>query len=1327
MPETKNVISGLSGDSFILPLENIRDDNDYRKLRGILGLAQFDDEHLKALLIKVIDKWVVESVISDVLLIILGLTPIKFDSARNNKARRAERRKFIVDKSKYLEIECPDLHNTYMGDKTGWDNNKDAFRQGGSPLARGIGRLRDTKEREYMFILGDLICTHESDNNFYNVDEYLDKETAILRNPSCIDDAQTPGALSKLDGSDRTPPLVESEAVSPTPFPRPRLETDNQPEPLPPSVFHYETNELSDVVTQSSDSIASTTDALGDKLPTAPPNNWFSDYIDHEVKALGQALQEEHLDNPFSYRSQVVSFVGREEELELLKKFLSDEQNISLISITGSGGSGKSRLIYQFVREHTSSADWAFVHLDWSHFNANVLNQAPLEYGYNKHLVLILDYVLADAKEIGQWIRTIENHHAPDFQKKLRIIVLEREVYSPDLDRPPFWYDQMIVSNKLQRSSVLYREHITLTKLEDKHLIEIAKKYIHSKTGESVSTETIDREIISPLKDNLDQEHCRPIFLLYIADAWIKEKGNIRQWDRQELLAWIDNNEVQRLKNLVGNDEEIYTRLANLLSYAIAVKELKHDNLPQFLQDDWGALTKRAGISLKRLFDAMNINKHDSLILEAMTPDLLGEYYCLNHLKKSKLDNGDEDFLKAFIDDAWSQNPQEFFSFMDRIVDDYPEHSVTKKLIERPQFIGDEGIYFYANLLFSLTYRNSMGRSIWALEQLEILYLEYPRIVLEYAKALVNISAAYSEVSDKKTALDKLCVLSQRYSGSAEIALPYAMALFSISNAYSEISDKKNALDKLCGLSEEHSDSTEIVLEYAKALVNIANAYSKISDKATALDKLRVLSDKPNSSAEIGLYYAMALFNISNAYSKISDKKAVVETLRVLSEEHSDSTEIALEYANALFNISNAYSKIPGKEEVLDKLRILSKKYNSSTEIGLCYTKALVNISFDYSEISDKKAALDELRVLSKKYNGSTEIGLYYAKALFSISLDYSEISDKKNALDELRVLSDKPSSSTEIVLRYARALFNISFDYSEISDKEEALKKLHALSNKYGGYAEIALEYAKSLVNISFDYSEISDKKNALDELCGLSEKYSGSTEMGLYYARALYNISNAYPGISDKDKVLKKLHALSNKYGGYAEIALEYAKALVNISVAYPEISDKKNALDKLCGLSEEYGDSTEIALEYAKALFNITLGYSEIPDEGNSLEKLRVLYGRHSNSTEIVLMYATALAGVFSVYSEISDKEEALEELRVLSDKYNSSPETVFLYADALVNIINDYSKIPDKDKAKKALEKLATLADTHKNSIEIMQMYEYGCYVISLAFPEIPDKE
>jgi hypothetical protein len=229
-------------------------------------------------------------------------------------------------------------------------------------------------------------------------------------------------------------------------------------------------------------------------------------------------------------------------------------------------------------------------------------------------------------------------------------------------------------------------------------------------------------------------------------------KHDISRWNQEQLLDWINEHEQNRLHNLYPNQTPEESRsIENLLSYSVAVHELSSDNLPIFLMDDWERLkqlNKQKGIALIEIFNAINANSRETPVLEALVPDLLGEYYCLHYLKKSKLDNDERDFITRFAESAWEKSPLEFYSFLDRVADDYPEHPIAKILFGQPSHT--ENINIYAAFLFSLTYRGITERSNWAVNMLGRIYVDQPEIVLEYAKGLVNLSNAYTDLGDKE-------------------------------------------------------------------------------------------------------------------------------------------------------------------------------------------------------------------------------------------------------------------------------------------------------------------------------------------------------------------------------------------------------------------------------------------------------------------------------------------------------------------------------------------------------------------------------------------------
>ena len=83
----------------------------------------------------------------------------------------------------------------------------------------------------------------------------------------------------------------------------------------------------------------------------------FAEYID----GIQQPSDNQKI---LHYRNKLLKFQGREHELQILRAFLRDEAAISWMAVTGDGGSGKSKLLYQFTDEMEADKEWKTV---WLH------------------------------------------------------------------------------------------------------------------------------------------------------------------------------------------------------------------------------------------------------------------------------------------------------------------------------------------------------------------------------------------------------------------------------------------------------------------------------------------------------------------------------------------------------------------------------------------------------------------------------------------------------------------------------------------------------------------------------------------------------------------------------------------------------------------------------------------------------------------------------------------------------------------------------------------------------------------------------------------------
>ncbi|MEZ4775902.1 MAG: hypothetical protein R3D00_22165 [Bacteroidia bacterium] len=136
-----------------------------------------------------------------------------------------------------------------------------------------------------------------------------------------------------------------------------------------------------------------------------PYREKFSEQLDPENKG------------PFNFHNP---FAGRKDEIETLKSFLSNDKK-SVISVVGSGGYGKTRLIVDFFRIiDREKPDWhCYAFLTQMGFDPSEFRRSLM--GRNKFLILVDDaHAFSNLKDIVSIVRL------PEFKGRIKIILTTR-------------------------------------------------------------------------------------------------------------------------------------------------------------------------------------------------------------------------------------------------------------------------------------------------------------------------------------------------------------------------------------------------------------------------------------------------------------------------------------------------------------------------------------------------------------------------------------------------------------------------------------------------------------------------------------------------------------------------------------------------------------------------------------------------------------------------------------------------------------------------------------------------------------------------------------
>ena len=609
------------------------------------------------------------------------------------------------------------------------------------------------------------------------------------------------------------------------------------------------------------------------------------------------ALASRAPSDSFHYKSGATSFRGREKELKELCDFCSDETDkFKWWAVTGAGGAGKSRLVYEFTQGMKHSG-WACMWLNSS--NIKSLSSISVK------TIIVVDYAQAYIDVVGELIEQLAE---TDRSLPVRILLIERDGKSLD---ECSWGASLKARARLDKNikKTCWRENfLQLARLRDKDLLKVMQDYAVSRSKQLSSSEA-DR-LLQTLK-MIDPELQRPLYAMFITDAWANGKQP-EQWGQDEILQYVIKREgnyfTEKLKDLVGNQARLRTLLRRFRLTATIWGGLTEEQLQEKYPELWNQFQQQADC-IECVESESDLLRQAGLIngnmLSGLQPDLVGEYFVLKHIKDSQC-------IKLLFPAHWHTEVN-ILLFLHRLYWDYHDQlDPIEKFWEN---------IFDANLpIFSTNER----------------YI--------YAALLCNI-AGLSKVYAQQ-AVDILVSLWVSGSKQEVDALVYAQGLFNLSSKQTSAAAEAT-IDKLRDLLEHYSDNAEIALAYAKGLFNLSVDQDAVEAEAT-IDKLRDLLEHYSDNAEIALAYAKGLVNLSIDQDAV-EAEATIDKLRTLAQEHLGDAYFALIFSYGLVNL---LFKQPAEEskDTLNELIKLCQQYPSNVELEDVYFKVLKALSDEQNE-----------------------------------------------------------------------------------------------------------------------------------------------------------------------------------------------------------------------------------------------------------------------------------------------------------------------------------------------------------------------------------------
>ncbi len=746
-------------------------------------------------------------------------------------------------------------------------------------------------------------------------------------------------------------------------------------------------------------------------------------------------------DNRFTYNAGIVSFTGRETEMNELNAFLGDtETAFKWWAITGPGGSGKSRLAYEFKNQLPK--DWKSIYLGSEDYE----DLSALAEKLTEKTLLIADYVQEHSKELGKFMAKLNNNPR---NLPLRVLLVERE--ANDESGVASWVTQLYsdVHNEASLKSACYKDFLDLQPLSDDNLKKIINDYVIAmkskyNKGNTLSDEKTDM-LLHKLK-TIDPNLYRPLYAMFLTDAYI-EGNDPERWNREKILDYVIEREDKRLhfniEYVMGSED---SGLASVCKYlqcvATVLQDISLDNLKGLCSEKWNVVEQKAEKfeSPEELLVKIGLAGKDEI--SALRPDLVGEYYVFDWLMKQR-----ENVVHDFMNTVW-KNSLPAAVFFDRIFNDYSQILNEKKdnwdiIIPGIHELPEKGVLFYSMLLVNAIYFcnfvEKIKKYVSMLEHFTVKYSNVTGIAEEYAKGLFNLINKQDEQNATET-VHKLEELKSERPEVTEITILYAKSLVNLSNKQ----DEQNAAEtvhKLEELKSERPKVTEIAVEYAKSLFNLSNKQDE-QNAAETVHKLEELKSKRPEATEITVLYARSLVNLINK----QDERNAAETVHKLEElklERPEVTEITVLYARSLVNLINKQDERNAAETV-HKLEESKSERLEVTEIAIEYAKGLFNLSSKQDEW-EALTTVHNLEKLKSERPEVMEIAVLYVQSLVNLSSKQ----DEREALitvHKLEKLKSERPEVTEIAVAYAKGLVNLSSK----QDEQNALKTIDRLKNLF-------------------------------------------------------------------------------------------------------------------------------------------------------------------------------------------------------------------------------------------------------------------------------------
>lgn len=763
-------------------------------------------------------------------------------------------------------------------------------------------------------------------------------------------------------------------------------------------------------------------------------------------RVVSATTKEEHR---LLFDADYFPFTGRKLELASLEAFCNSDEDISWWAVTGPGGMGKSRLVYEFTNQRRKDG-WQVERFEAHPSKDSIANSIEILDEWTPAVlrtIVVLDDVQGHMDLVKRWLNRVIRLPRSE---KLRILLLERE--GEDLNSSP-WLGtgscDDIPDEWCYDESFLYLKPMT-----DADLITIMDEYAAA-TGKKLNAELLLKTL-----ERVDPELKRPMYAIAIADACCQGKDPTH-WDRKQVLDTLLDRELgfhfNRFRGMTGKDatKTLRSELKDLLArscvqgilflddakiehYAkldIVIKSSGMD-IPEFLEG-LGVLhtvllnSIRLDQSGKPIGEPLGEEEKKAIALSC--PDLIKEHLVLN----LAFEGGKKELL---FPQGWEEDPGQL-SFLNRLLADYSDrlkeqtdywNTVFQAI---PQNLFPAQIYGHILLGYTAYYSDkSVTIAVKRLAQLYDEMHQAPEIAVEYGNGLFNLTVS-EDLGVCTEAVEKLDKLYQSHSDIPDLAVQLAKGLVNLT-VVQDIENRTKIVMRLEKLYQSHPDISELVVQFAKGLVNLT-VKQDIEDCAKTVMQLEKLYQSHSDIPELAVRLAKGLVNLTVDQDAEECAKAVMR-LDELYKTHSDNSQVAARLIMGLGYLSNT-QEFEYRLKNIARCEKIYKDHPMCEDVAAGFAGCLVDLALNQKSESEVSDTLARSKEILERYPGNRNIQLCHAKTWFNLTLQQCETDIPATVMD----IVDFLNSHNGAIPPFQEALERYLSDHPDHKDRYQPLLNL--------------------------------------------------------------------------------------------------------------------------------------------------------------------------------------------------------------------------------------------------------------------------------------------